>query len=74
EVVKAGEVVKVRVLEVDLQRRRIALSMKSETPPAPKPRPRREDRPAAGKARQKEDPGGFNRPFTALRDLQKRKN
>ena len=35
EVVRAGSVVKVRVLEVDLQRRRIALSMKLEAPGAP---------------------------------------
>ena len=33
EVVKAGDVVKVRVVEVDLSRKRIALSMKSETHP-----------------------------------------
>ena len=31
EVVRAGQVVQVRVLEVDLQRRRIALSMRAET-------------------------------------------
>ena len=35
EVVRAGSVVKVRVLEVDLQRRRIALSMKLDAPTAP---------------------------------------
>ena len=34
EVVKAGDVVKVKVLEVDLQRRRIALTMKLDEAPA----------------------------------------
>ncbi|WP_027857512.1 Tex family protein [Marinobacterium jannaschii] len=44
EVVKAGDIVQVRVLEVDLKRRRIALSMKAAhgateaPPPAAKPR------------------------------------
>jgi uncharacterized protein len=36
EVVKAGDVVKVKVLEVDVPRKRIALSMKSEAAAAPK--------------------------------------
>jgi uncharacterized protein len=34
ELVKAGDVVKIKVLEVDLQRKRIALTMKLDTPPA----------------------------------------
>ena len=33
ELVKAGDVVKVKVIEIDLQRRRIALTMKLEAPP-----------------------------------------
>src|SRR5262249_19147028 len=33
ELVKAGDVLKVKVLEVDLQRRRIALTMKLDAPP-----------------------------------------
>ena len=33
ELVKAGDVVKVKVLEVDLQRRRVALTMKLDAPP-----------------------------------------
>jgi uncharacterized protein len=56
EVVKAGDVVKVRVVEVDLPRKRIALSMRKETsgdvagasgqrPPAP-PRDNRASQPA----------------------------
>jgi uncharacterized protein len=36
EIVKAGDIVKVRVLEVDLQRKRIALTMKLDAKPAPK--------------------------------------
>jgi uncharacterized protein len=41
EVVKAGDVVKVRVVEVDVQRKRIALSMKtgSNEPRDPAPPP-----------------------------------
>ncbi len=35
DVVKAGQIVKARVLEVDLERKRIALSLKSESDPAP---------------------------------------
>jgi uncharacterized protein len=35
DVVKAGQIVKVRVLEVDLKRQRIALSMRLEDAPAP---------------------------------------
>ncbi len=37
EAVKAGDVVKVRVVEVDVQRKRIALSMRKETGEAPPP-------------------------------------
>ena len=48
EVVKAGDIVKVKVLEVDLPRRRIALTMKlQETPAAPSAR--RENQAAAGR-------------------------
>jgi uncharacterized protein len=36
EIVKTGDVVKVRVLEVDLARKRIALTMKLDAKPAPK--------------------------------------
>jgi len=43
EVVKAGDIVKVKVVEVDLKRRRIALTMKlQDTPPATAAAPRRE--------------------------------
>lgn len=43
QVVKAGDVVKVTVVEVNVHRRRIALSMKSDTA-TPQPIPRREHR------------------------------
>jgi uncharacterized protein len=50
EVVKAGDIVKVKVLEVDAQRKRINLTMKmSEQPPAPNtaPNARKDAKPAA---------------------------
>jgi protein Tex len=63
EVVRAGDIVKVKVLEVDLERKRVALTMRFEKKPAPgaaravTPRPPRD---AGGK------PGGRGkRPSTA---------
>jgi protein Tex len=53
EVVKAGDIVRVKVLEVDLDRKRIALTMRFEKKPAaPAPRPQapRQPREAAGAA------------------------
>ena len=47
QIVKAGDVVKVRVLEVDVPRKRIALSMKRDTSDVLPAEPR--SRPAAGK-------------------------
>jgi uncharacterized protein len=44
ELVKAGDVLRVKVLEVDLQRRRIALTMKLETAPAQGQQAARDDR------------------------------
>jgi protein Tex len=48
EVVKTGQVVRVKVLEVDLARKRIALSMKLDAAPVPRPGGRQEarDRPS----------------------------
>ncbi|WP_445678687.1 Tex family protein [Radicibacter daui] len=46
-VVKAGDIVSVRVLEVDVKRKRIALSMRKESAEAP---PRRDPRPAGREA------------------------
>ncbi|MCC6912237.1 MAG: RNA-binding transcriptional accessory protein [Rhodospirillaceae bacterium] len=43
EVVKAGDVVKVRVLEVDMARKRISLTMKKEGGAAPAPRGEKRD-------------------------------
>ena len=66
-VVKAGDVVKVKVLEVDAARKRIALTLRlndavapagDATPaPASRPAPRREPRPAPA-ARERARPGG----------------
>lgn len=39
DVVSPGDIVKVRVLEVDLERKRISLTMRSDTPPANTPAP-----------------------------------
>jgi len=60
EVVKPGDVVSVKVLEVDLKRKRIALTMRKGDAPAPA-RPQERDqrdhpRPAAGKARTEAKP------------------
>jgi uncharacterized protein len=66
-VVKAGDVVKVRVLEVDLQRKRIALTMRRQ--PAETPAPRAEARPARGPATATPAPrrSDDDSPFAVLR-------
>jgi len=46
-VVKAGDIVKVKVLEVDEKRKRISLSMRTAPPPSERPRDRRPRRPRA---------------------------
>ena len=52
EVVKTGDIVKVKVVEVDLARQRIALTMKLDTQPQPKgARQRRQQLPRAGAQR-----------------------
>lgn len=67
EVVKAGDVVKVKVLEVDLARKRIALTMRMDDAPAPKrdepraarPQPRNERAPQRQPQREaRPAPGG----------------
>ncbi|MBI3367020.1 MAG: helix-hairpin-helix domain-containing protein, partial [Burkholderiales bacterium] len=75
EVVKAGDIVKVRVVEVDLARKRIALTMKLDAAP---PRPRaegnvhrpaqRDERPARGAAQQAQPqaPGAMAAAFAKL--------
>ena len=54
EVVKAGDVVKVRVVEVDVKRKRIALSMRKDDGTAPPPRG--PDRPQASRQSMKAAP------------------
>jgi uncharacterized protein len=55
DVVKAGDIVKVKVVEVDLKRRRIALTMKLG-PQAPVATPPRRDAPAAPRTSQPQAP------------------
>ena len=57
ELVKAGDVVKVKVLEVDLQRRRVALTMKLDEAPA-----RDRPRPPGGGDRRQSAPGRADGP------------
>jgi uncharacterized protein len=63
ELVKAGDVVKVKVLEVDLQRRRIALTMKlDEAPARGRPESQGTHRGAPPPARGRDAPGGRPAP------------
>ncbi len=71
-VVKAGDVVKVKVLEVDLQRRRVALTMRMGDQPGQSSAPRGAERPlnkAQNRARQSEQPadGAMAAAFAKLR-------
>jgi uncharacterized protein len=78
EVVKVGERVRVKVLKVDAERRRIGLSIKqASAPPTPSPRPTSPAGPTGGKPppRKPEPPKKqpFNNPFAAaLGGLKKR--
>jgi uncharacterized protein len=73
EVVKAGDVVKVKVLEVDEQRRRIALTMRLEEAAAPKPVETREPGAVPGKVkRQERQPQGSGAMAAALARALKR--
>lgn len=62
EVVKAGDIVKVKVMEVDVQRKRIALSMRMKDEPGQDNRaqrssaPRSQGRPSNGGQRRREEP------------------
>lgn len=60
QVVKAGDIVKVKVLEVEIERKRIALTMRMDEQPQPK---------AAGGAKERSAPAksGGNRPQSAPR-------
>ncbi|MFT3973854.1 MAG: Tex family protein [Amaricoccus sp.] len=57
EVVKAGDVVKVRVVEVDVARKRIGLTMRKEATVEARPQPARGDRPAGKPGGGKPGPG-----------------
>jgi uncharacterized protein len=81
-VVKVGDKVRVRVLEVDLPRRRIALSIKraSEQAPAPqrpasqpKREPRAQAKPSPKQKPQPKPPAAqpFNNPFAKLGSLKR---
>jgi protein Tex len=70
EIVKAGQVVKVKVLEIDEKRKRIALTMRLEDQ-AVRPRenaapPKRDSRPAAPAARERSQPQGSSAMADAL--------
>jgi protein Tex len=75
EVVKAGDVVKVRVVEVDVKRKRIGLTMRKDGgDTAPPPRgAARNDRPAAQKFMKTENPSGQGAFGAALAEALKRK-
>jgi uncharacterized protein len=68
EVVKVNQKVLVSVLEVDLERRRIALSMKSasQRPAAVSSQPSRTPQKAPPKSKKKADQRPFNNPFADL--------
>ncbi|MEW6257176.1 MAG: Tex family protein [Pseudomonadota bacterium] len=71
EVVKAGDVVKVKVLEVDVPRKRISLTMRKDGAARPASDPRSERRPAPAPQRKDQAPatGAFG---AALLDAMKR--
>jgi len=69
EVVKVGQVVKVKVLEVDLERRRIALTLRLSQPlaggqdrPPPAARERNRSRKDRSGGRDRQEPPPENRP------------
>jgi uncharacterized protein len=76
EVVKTGDIVKVRVMEVDLSRGRIGLTMKLDAKPAPGGggganayrAPARDERSGRGASRQPESQGAMAAAFAKLRD------
>ncbi len=74
EVVKVGDRVKVRILKVELDRKRVALSIKQASAPptagpspAPPPRDRGPQRPSPQPEPARPFNGRFNNPFDALR-------
>ncbi|MDI6027497.1 Tex family protein [Corticibacterium sp. UT-5YL-CI-8] len=77
EVVKAGDVVKVRVVEVDVPRKRIGLTMRKQADEGARPEPRQRDKPGSFKpalAKSKGEPSASQGSFgSALADAFKRK-
>ncbi len=69
-VVKAGDIVKVKVMSVDLERARIGLSMRLDDQPGEESAPRRGGERPAGKGRggkpQRKSSGGDSQPMGAL--------
>ncbi|MDD9178960.1 MULTISPECIES: Tex family protein [Aliivibrio] len=63
EVVKAGDIVKVKVMEVDVQRKRIALSMRLNDQPGEDNRPQRQ----SNKPQQRNDRSHAPRPSSSTR-------
>jgi uncharacterized protein len=78
EVVRAGDLVNVSVLEVDLKRRRISLSIKAAAPaepgkgPGAAPLKSKPSQPPTPGPRGEKESGGFNQPFSVLKNLKKR--
>jgi uncharacterized protein len=75
EVVKAGDVVSVRVTEVDVARKRIGLTMRkdnagTDSPPPRGPAPKGPRSGSAGPAPKADSPGGFG---AALLDAMKKR-
>jgi uncharacterized protein len=71
EVVKPGDVVQVRVVEVDPGRKRIALSMRSDDGQAPRPG-RREERPAPARMQAAPPPKAGAEPGGAMAEALRR--
>ncbi|MCD7059098.1 Tex family protein [Pelagibacterium xiamenense] len=72
EVVKTGDVVKVRVVEVDVKRKRIGLSMRKDAAPGPDRRPA-PDRAGKPRGKGRSDSGGQGAFGAALSDAMRRK-
>ncbi|MEY5027794.1 MAG: ribosomal protein [Pseudomonadota bacterium] len=60
EVVKTGDIVKVKVLEVDVARKRISLSMRTDAAPARRDGPRDNKFEGAGRDQRQRGGGGYN--------------
>jgi uncharacterized protein len=74
QVVKVQQKVRVTVLAVDLERKRISLSMKKEPDKKPEAEPKKEGKSPAGKPparKEKREPAPFNNPFAQAFKRQK---